>query len=38
MPKSKKVKKLVLPVSELPSGRGWELKTGNTELNVWVRK
>lgn len=30
--------KVVLPLGQLPSGRGWSISTGNTEVNVWVRK
>ncbi len=31
-------KKVTLPVGQVPKGRGWEILTGNTFLNVWVRK
>lgn len=30
--------KVVLPLGQMPVGRGWSISTGNTEVNVWVRK
>lgn len=32
------VKKLTLPVSEVPPGIGWTLVTGNSFQNVWERQ
>jgi hypothetical protein len=29
---------IVLPVRAVPNGAGWEIETGNTEVNKWVRK
>lgn len=32
-----RVKRMVLPVGQVPKGRGWSILTGNEFLNVWVR-
>jgi len=34
----KRLTKVVLPLGQMPVGRGWSISTGNTEVNVWVRK
>lgn len=38
MRKKTRVKKVVLPLGQMPKGRGWEISTGNLDVNVWVRK
>lgn len=38
MAKKPKTQKVTLPVGQMPKGRGWEILTGNLDVNVWVRK
>lgn len=34
----RQITKVTLPVGQVPAGRGWSISTGNTLVNVWVRK
>lgn len=33
-----KMEKVTMPLGQMPVGRGWSILSGNTEVNVWVRK